>query len=130
MSLSVIMERIEEKVELPEDMYDITSDELFYSTYGLSGEDVEDYRAKINGSGIKCDEIVLVQTSGGYAVSRVEQSLRDRLSDVQNQMKDYLPEQYEIARKCSVITLGDTVALFISRNAGTMTQILESEIKG
>ena len=127
-SLSAIMTKIEGSFTFSEDMYDITSAEQLANRYYFDSSDVKSFAAKINGSGVQCDEIVMIEASDAEALARVKGRLEDRLSDVCAQMNNYLPDQYEIASKCKVETFGNYATLFISSDAAAITELFKSEI--
>ncbi len=127
LDLSQIMTEIESSVALPENMDDITNSELLLDYYGINSEDVKSFAVKFNGTGIKCDEIIMIEAADDEALEKISTALNNRLEDVKNQMNNYLPDEYEIASKCKVETVGNYVVLFISPDAQRMTEIFKSK---
>ena len=127
LDLKQIMTEIESTVTLPENMDDITNADLLLQYYGIDAKDVKSFAVKINGTGIKCDEIVMIEAVDSDALGRIKTCLENRLEDVKNQMNNYLPDEYKIAAACSVRTVGNYATLFISHDANTMTDIFNSK---
>ncbi|MBR5273256.1 MAG: DUF4358 domain-containing protein [Clostridia bacterium] len=125
--LKAVMTEIEGAVTLPENMDDITATDLLMQYYGIKEQDVKQFAVKINGTGIQCDEIVMVEATDADALERIKTSLNNRLEDVKNQMNNYLPDQYQIAAACKVETKGNYVTLFISSDATRMAEIFGSK---
>jgi len=127
LDLAQIMTEIESAVTLPENMDDITNSDLLLQYYGIEADDVKSFAVKINGTGIKCDEVVMIEAVDADALGRIKTCLENRLDDVKNQMNNYLPDEYRIAAACSVRTVGNYATLFISPDANTMTDIFNSK---
>ncbi|MBR5774600.1 MAG: DUF4358 domain-containing protein, partial [Clostridia bacterium] len=125
--LKQVMTEIETSVTLPENMDDITNADLLLQYYGIDVADVKSFAVKINGTGIKCDEIVMIEATDADALGRIKTCLENRLDDVKNQMNNYLPDEYKIAAACKAETVGNYATLFISADAKTMTDIFNSK---
>lgn len=125
--LSQVMTEIESGVTLPENMDDITNPELLFDIYGLDQADFKSFAIKRNGTGIKCDEIVMIEAASEGTIEKIKTALENRLDDVKNQMNNYLPDEYEVASKCKVEVVGNYVILFISPDAQRMTEIFKSK---
>ena len=127
LDLKQIMSEIESSITLPENMDDITNSDLLLQYYGIDAADVKSFAAKINGTGIKCDEIVMIEAVSAEALDRIKTCLENRLDDVKNQMNNYLPDEYKIASACKVEVVGNYVTLFISADAKGMTDLFNSK---
>lgn len=127
LDLAQIMTEIESSVTLPENMDDITNSDLLLQYYGIEAKDVKSFAVKINGTGIKCDEVVMIEATDADALGRIKTCLENRLDDVKNQMNNYLPDEYKIAAACSVQTVGNYATLFISPDAKSMTDLFNSK---
>lgn len=126
-NLTEIMTEIESTVTLPDNMDDITNSDLLLQYYGIDAADVKSFAVKINGTGIKCDEIVMIEAADADALGRIKTCLENRLEDVKSQMDNYLPDEYKIASACSVQTVGNYATLFISPDAKAMTDLFNSK---
>ncbi len=125
--LNEVMERISSSIVLPsDDMMRLNSVDKLTDYYGIAADDVDSFAVQMNSSGVQQDEIAIIKAVDSKAAERVKEALQKRLDSKANQMKNYLPEQYEIIQKCSVQTKGYYVTLFISENANQMTQIFNS----
>lgn len=127
LDLAQIMTEIESSVTLPDNMDDITNADLLLQYYGIDAKDVKSFAVKINGTGIKCDEIVMIEAVDADALGRIKTCLENRLEDVKNQMNNYLPDEYKIAAACKVETVGNYATLFISPDAKSMTDLFNSK---
>ena len=125
--LKAVMTEIESSITLPENMDDITSADLLLQYYGIDSADVKQFAVKINGTGIQCDEIVMIEAVDADALGAIKTCLNNRLEDVKNQMNNYLPDQYQIAAACKVEVKGNYVTLFISSDASRMAEIFGSK---
>lgn len=127
LDLTQIMSEIESSITLPENMDDITNSDLLLQYYGIDAADVKSFAAKINGTGIKCDEIVMIEAVSAEALERIKTCLENRLDDIKNQMNNYLPDEYKIASACKVEVVGNYVTLFISADAKSITDLFNSK---
>lgn len=123
--LSAVMDEITSEYDLP-DMMSVSTDENLTSFYGIDPEDVESYAIQICSTGIDADEIVLIRAVDTDAAARVEEQLEERYESKLSQMEDYLPEQYDIIKECSVETNGTYVSMIISPDAEAMTELYNS----
>lgn len=127
--LSAVMAEIEEKVSLNADeMQEITKDELNIY-YGINTEDVKQVAAKINSTGIKADEIVMIEAVDADAAQRIKEKLDARYESKKSETISYLPDEYAVIEKCSVEMTGNYVTMLISPDAATMTEIFQNAIK-
>lgn len=111
-----------------EEMLMLTADEMT-SFYGIDPADMKQFAAAVNLSGIQCDEYVLVECVSDAALNRVSQALEKRLDQKKNEMKGYLPEQYDIITKCSVIKSGMYTAMIVSPDAQAQTKVYNDSFK-
>ena len=112
---------------LEETMLVLTREEILF-IYGFEDADLKQASAAIHESGIQCDEFVLVEAVSEQAADRVEELLGLRLKQKANEMRDYLPEQYDIITKCSVYRDGLYTALIVSPQAESFTKLFKEAI--
>ncbi len=110
------------------DVMDIPTNALL-NFYGIQPDDVNTSACFSTEGGVFPDEIIMVTTTGGEAVSRVEEKVNNRLEGFLKQAKNYSPEDYKIASECEILICGDTVALFLSKNHAEMEEIFKSNCK-
>ena len=95
------------------------------SNYGIEAEDVKQYAALVDASGIKCEEVVLIEATDADAAKRVKEQLDKRFDSKLAQNKDYLPEQYAIIKKCSVEQSGNYVSMIVGEQHEELTEIYQ-----
>ena len=128
--LSAVMTDIKKQVtSIPADMMDIAQDDLIKNYYGIEKADYESYAASINTTGIDVTEIAMFKASSDDAVKNIEEKLQARKSSQENQMQNYLPEQYKIVKNSSVVTNGKYVTLFVGTDSAKMTEIFNSYLE-
>ena len=95
------------------------------TNYGIEAEDVKQFAALVDASGIKCEEVVLIEATDADAAKRVKEQLDKRLESKLAQNKDYLPEQYAIIKKCSVEQDGNYVSMIVGEQHEKLTEIYQ-----
>jgi len=111
-----------ESFKLGDDMMPLIEEDLT-DIYGIDVEDVVQFAAAIHDSGIKADEIVLVEAVDGDAAGRIEAALAQRLEDKLNELENYLPEEYAVAKACRVETEGNFVSMIVAPNAAELAEL-------
>lgn len=109
------------KFSLGEEMMTLTADDL-RDMYGIDAADVKQFAAAINSTGIKCDEIILIEAAGSDAAARVKTALDNRYQAKLNETENYLPDEYAIIKTCSVTVNGNFVAMIVAANAADLTK--------
>ncbi|HIR04324.1 MAG: DUF4358 domain-containing protein [Acutalibacteraceae bacterium] len=128
-SLEDVMAKIALTYDLPDEMVQIQSEEDLMNYYGIASGDVLQYQAQINGSGVEQDEIVMIQAKDSGAKAVVEAKLNERYQSKLSSTKNYLPDQYNMLKKCKVQTSGNYICMFLSKDAEGMTNIYNSYLK-
>ena len=116
------------KFNLDGEMMSLTQDDLT-DLYGIEAADVKQFAASINGSGIKADEIVLIEAVDAAAAARVKEALDARLQNKLNELENYLPEEYAVAKACSVQSAGNFVAMIVAPNAADLVKLYGESVK-
>ena len=93
------------------------------SNYGIDADDVKQFAALVDSSGIKCEEVVLIEAVDSDAAQTVKEQLDKRMEAKLAQNKDYLPEQYAIIQKCSVEQDGNYVSMIVGAEHEKLTEI-------
>lgn len=104
------------------DSVDVETDMLL-DLYGIAAADVAESVGYMTMDGVFPDEVILVKAVDADAAGRIAEALNRRLEDVKLQSKDYDPENYELAQKCSVQTTDLYVTLFLSPHYDRMTEL-------
>lgn len=98
--------------------------------YGIQADDMEDFAATLCSNGISAQEIVLVKAKDGDSAKRVEEKLQNRLDNRKSELKDYLPDQYDIVSQCQVKRDGVYVRLIISPEEEALAEIYQGYLDG
>ena len=121
------LEAVMASFELGEEMMPLDGTDL-EDVYGIDPADVAQFAAAINDTGIKADEIVLVEAVDADAAARVQAILEGRLQDKLNELENYLPGEYAVAKACAVEAEGCFVAMIVAPNAGELTDLYRQGI--
>lgn len=84
---------------------------------GLSPEDCAQSVTAICADSLRADEIWLVEAVDDAAADRIAKLAQTRLDQKAQELKDYLPEQYQVVQNGTLIVKGRLVALLISPQA-------------
>lgn len=125
--LNSVMKDMKSQVTFTDTM-DLTKDDL-NSNYGIKSEDVKQFAALADTTGIKADELVMIEGKDANAAKRIKTALDSRYQEKINANISYLPEQYAIIKKCSVRQNGNYVSMLVSPNAEKIVKIYDGYIK-
>lgn len=107
---------------------DLTSDDLM-PNYGISPDDVKQFAAYVDSTGIKGDEIIFLEGKDAEAAKRIKEKLDARYKQKEVEMKDYLPEEFAVLKKCSVNQNGNYVSMIVSPQYEELNKIYNDAIK-
>lgn len=121
-----IYEEIQENTELysPVEM----TDSFISNYYGINPEKLEEYIFVMSEEATSAETIVIMKVKDEGDVEKISAALQVVVDEKRGEMKDYLPEQFEIVDKSSVKTKGNYVYLVISESADVITEIIEKGI--
>ncbi|QEY33609.1 DUF4358 domain-containing protein [Caproiciproducens galactitolivorans] len=125
--LKKVMTDMKAKIENQE-MMDLTSDDLM-PNYGISPDDVKQFAAYVDSTGIKGDEIIFLEGKDAEAAKRIKEKLDARYKQKEVEMKDYLPEEFAVLKKCSVNQNGNYVSMIVSPQYEELNKIYNDAIK-
>lgn len=125
--LNDVYTKITETVTLPDDMSEISESELT-SLYGIDMDEVKQYAGTITMVSTSSDEIIMLEATDSNAAADLKEKVDNRYEAKLNEMRDYLPDEYEKINACSVYSEGNYVAMFISDDSATMTEIFTEAI--
>ena len=114
--------------ELGEEMMTLTEEDLS-DIYGIEAEDMVQFAAAVNSTGIKADEIVLVEAVDDAAATRVKEALDNRFQSKLNELDGYLPEEYAVTQACSVEMEGCFVSMIVAPNAADLVKLYNERIQ-
>lgn len=121
--LSGVMTNMKEKITNTE-LMDLTPDDLM-PNYGIDSADVKQFAACADSTGTKGDEIVLIEGRNDEAASRIQEKLEARYKQKSVEMKDYLPEEFAVLKKCRVVRKGLFVSMIVSPQQEELEKIYE-----
>ena len=113
---------------LGDEMLSLTEEDMS-DIYGIEAADMKQFAAAVNDSGIKADEIVLVEAVDGDAAKRVKEALDNRYQAKLNELENYLPEEYAVAKACGVSMTGSFVSMIVAPNAADLVKLYGASVK-
>lgn len=126
-SLPDVMTQIEKQVDM-QNMLELSKEDL-QANYGIEQKDVKQFAAIVDATGIKADEIILLEGTDSAASNRIKEKLDSRYKQKAIELKDYLPEQYAILEKGSVKQKGNYISMIISPNADIFEKAYSESFK-
>lgn len=125
--LSKVMADMKAKITNKE-MMDYSAEDLM-PNYGIDSADVKQFAAYVDSTGIKGDEIIFLEGKDSDAAKRIKEKLDARYKNKENEMKDYLPEEYAVLKKCGVNQNGNYVSMIVSPQYEELNGIYNAAIK-
>ena len=110
------------------EMMDYSAEDLM-PNYGIDSGDTKQFAAYVDSTGIKGDEIVIIEGKDADATKRIKEKLDVRYKQKENEMKDYLPEEYAVLKKCSVNQNGNYISMIVSPQYEELNKIYNQAIK-
>lgn len=110
------------------EMMDLSKEDLM-PNYGIDAADVKQFAAHVDSTGIKGDEIVIVEGKDSDAAKRIKEKLDARYQQKETEMKDYLPEEYAMLKKCTVKQDGNYISMIVSPQYEDLNKIYNAAIK-
>ncbi|MBE6830262.1 MAG: DUF4358 domain-containing protein [Ruminococcaceae bacterium] len=98
--------------------------------YGIDTADVKQFAAYVDSTGIKGDEIIFLEGKDADAAKRIKEKLDARYQQKETEMKDYLPEEYAMLKKCGVNQNGNYVSMIVSPQYEELNKIYDTAVKG
>ena len=124
-NLSEVLSEIQTSAELPDGMRELTADDLA-SLYGIESSEITQFAGLVSDFGTLSDELVMLEASGDPEALR--EKLETRHQARANEMRDYLPDEYDKIEAGGVRVDGGYVALFISGDLDAVTEIYEEAL--
>lgn len=103
--------------------------ERLLNLYGIEENDFTQSACFVTTSGAFPHEVIMLEAADEDAAAKIAEKLQNRLTEVQNQYKDYDAESYALAQECSVNTDGLLVSLFLSPEHEAMREVLTAALK-
>ena len=125
--LAKVMTDMKAKITNKE-MMDLSKEDLM-ANYGIEPADVKQLAAYVDSTGTKGDEIILLEGKDADAAKRIKEKLDTRYRQKEVEMKDYLPAEYAVLKKCSVTQDGNYVSMIVSPQYEELQKIYNAAIK-
>ncbi len=125
--LSNVMADMKSKITNTE-MMDLSAEDLM-PNYGIDSKDTKQFAAHVDSTGIKGDEIIIIEGKDADAAKRIKENLDARYRQKETEMKDYLPEEYAVLKKCSVNQNGNYISMIVSPQYEELSKIYNQAIK-
>ena len=93
------------------------------SYYGIDPAACKQCILAVSDDGLRVDEIWLIEAADEKAAEELLAMARSRIEQVCAEQKEYLPDQYAVAKTAEALRVGSSVALFISPAAKEMAQL-------
>lgn len=110
------------------EMMDLSAEDLM-PNYGIETADVKQFAVRVDSTGVKGDEIVLAEGKDADAAKRIKEKLEARYKQKEIEMKDYLPEEYAMLKKCTVKQDGNYISMVVSPQYEDLNKIYYAAIQ-
>lgn len=117
---------ISSAVELP-NLSDVDAETL-QMVYGISADDLTDYVCKMPLMNVIATEYFIAEVKEGK-MDAVKSALVSRQADLDQQWKQYLPEQYELVKNYKLVTNGNYILFVIGEHAADAVTTFDSYTK-
>ena len=104
------------------DMMDLDESDLM-SYYGIEASHVKQFAVYIDSTGIKGDEIILIEGIDADAAKSIKEKIDARYQEKENTMKTYQPEEYAVLKKSKVEQNGNYISLIVSPQGDDLKEI-------
>lgn len=103
-------------------------DNILDETYQIAKEDVTEYVGKMPMMNVNATEIFIARAGEGK-VNDIEAQLKKRQKALDEQWKQYLPDQYELVKNYKLVKNGDYVMFFVGEGADRAVEIFNEHTK-
>ena len=119
--LQALYDRLESEGKLPEMI--VLNEKKVESYYGIDPGACRQLIVAMSDDGLRVDEIWLIETGSEKEAEALLALAQSRIEQVCTENKDYLPDQYAVAKGSQALRVGSSVALFISPEAKEMAEL-------
>lgn len=126
-NLNDVMSKMGSEVSM-EGMIEFTKNDLS-DYYGIEEENVKQFSARVHNSGIKSDEIVLIEASDSKNAEIVKDKLQERYQSKVNENSSYNPTELAVIEKCKVSTNGNYVSMIVSPEVEKLEKVYNDSFK-
>lgn len=110
------------------EMMDLTEQNLLQN-YGVQPENVKQFAVYIDSTGLKGDEIILMEGKDEAAAKEIKGLIDARYKQKENTMKSYQPEEYAMLKECKVEQKGNYISLIVSPQHTELEKIYADSFK-
>lgn len=103
-------------------------EETFQTLYGLKKEDIKQFACNIPMMNVKAEEFLIVEAAEGKA-DTVKEAIDNRQAALDEQWKQYLPDQYELVQNYKTVQVGNYFFFGVSENIEDAIAAFESMVK-
>ena len=125
--LTKVMDDMKAVLENKE-MMDLGKDNLLQN-YGIDPESVKQFAVYIDSTGLKGDEIILLEAKDEEAAKTVKEMIDARYQQKEITMKSYQPEEYAMLKECKVQQNGNYISLIVSPQHEELEKIYNEAFK-
>lgn len=102
--------------------------DLYAGTYQVDPADYEDVLVYGSAMSVKANEVIVIKAKDSAGVSKAKKALSSRKAALEEQWKNYLPDQYEIVQAGTITSKGLYVTLVIAEGASSAVSAFNSAI--
>lgn len=125
-SLSKLYEDLQNNVEFEATME--APEEYVENAFGITSEDYEDGCIYIADSELSACTIAILKTTDKDKMENLVELLKEYKSSKEDELEDYLPEQYDLVKNSKVVTKGEYVYLVISEQSSDIIKFIEAAL--
>lgn len=96
---------------------------------GIAAEDCSQVVVAICGSGLRADEVWLVEARDAAALGRIKALAEGRLAAKRAETEDYLPDQFQVVQQAQTLTEGLVFALLVSPDAAALRDAVRAALR-
>ncbi|MBQ0041803.1 MAG: DUF4358 domain-containing protein [Lachnospiraceae bacterium] len=100
------------------------TEEFIFNYYGIDTTALEDYVFVMSEEATSAETIVMIESSDSDIRRGAKESLETLREDKLLELQDYLPDQYTITERASVVEKGNVVYLVISENDEAILSVI------
>ncbi len=116
---------------LPADSYALSEipEEFIGNVYQIDTSKYEDVLVYGSMMGVHANEIILIKAKDTAGVSEAKNALQNRKSQLVEQWKSYLPDQYELVKQSKIVSSGLYVAFVCANNQDQAVNAFQKALK-
>ena len=126
-NLDDVISKMGEEVSM-EGMIEFTKSDLS-DYYGIEEDSIKQFVGRVHDSGIKSDEIVLIEATDSKNAEIVRDRLQERYQSKVNENSSYNPTELAVIEKCKVSMNGNYVSMIVSPEVEKLEKIYNDSFK-